>query len=120
MPEKALTARLQQAWVHPQQQLPQHLPLTLSKTCGRQGSRCVAMDTAVRVCVVLRSLTVAMSRVQTALERALAKHPASMEKNARWKAISADVPGKSKKQCIMRFRQLRQELLAKKKAAKKK
>ncbi|PFH34549.1 DnaJ domain-containing protein [Besnoitia besnoiti] len=43
---------------------------------------------------------------QLALEKALAKHPASMPASERWTAIAADVPGKTKKECVERFRQV--------------
>nr|CEL66339.1 TPA: DnaJ homolog subfamily C member 2 [Neospora caninum Liverpool] len=51
---------------------------------------------------------------QLALEKALAKHPATMPANERWTAIAADVPGKTKKECVERFRQIRAAILAKK------
>ncbi len=41
-----------------------------------------------------------------ALEKALAKHPATMPANERWTAIAAEVPGKTKKECVERFRQV--------------
>ncbi|CAM9216098.1 unnamed protein product, partial [Heterosigma akashiwo] len=44
---------------------------------------------------------------QAALEEGLKKHPASMDKNERWSAISAGVEGKTKKQCVERFKALR-------------
>ena len=49
---------------------------------------------------------------QTALEKALRDFPASMEKNERWKAIAGAVPGKSKKECIARFKEVRERVLA--------
>ncbi|OEH75073.1 putative DnaJ domain-containing protein [Cyclospora cayetanensis] len=42
-----------------------------------------------------------------ALERALAKHPSSMPAAERWSAIASDVPGKTRKECIERFKQVR-------------
>lgn len=42
-----------------------------------------------------------------------------MDKNERWAAIAAAVSGKSKKQCIERFKFVKTQLLAKKKAEKK-
>ncbi|EPT30129.1 DnaJ domain-containing protein [Toxoplasma gondii ME49] len=51
---------------------------------------------------------------QMALEKALAKHPATMPANERWTAIAAEVPGKTKKECVERFRQIRAAILAKK------
>jgi len=47
---------------------------------------------------------------QAALEKALARHPASLEKNERWKLIAADVHGKTKGQCVERFKFLREQL----------
>merc|ERR1719215_147360 len=52
---------------------------------------------------------------QKALETALQKHPASLDKNERWKLIAADVPGKTKGQCVERFKFLREQLAAAKK-----
>lgn len=54
---------------------------------------------------------------QRQLEAGLVKHPASMDKNERWKAIAEGVEGKSKKQCIERYRALRAALQQQKKAA---
>jgi len=51
---------------------------------------------------------------QKLLENGLKKYPASMDKNERWSAIAADIPGKSKKDCILRFKNLREELQASK------
>mmetsp|Transcript_2710 Transcript_2710/g.4527 ORF Transcript_2710/g.4527 Transcript_2710/m.4527 type:complete len:643 (+) Transcript_2710:121-2049(+) len=50
---------------------------------------------------------------QAALEQALKEFPASMEKNERWKSIAKAVPGKKKKDCVERFKQLRQLLMEK-------
>jgi hypothetical protein len=52
---------------------------------------------------------------QTKLEAALAKYPASMDKNERWKAIAAAVGSKNKKQCVARFKVLREQILKAKK-----
>lgn len=41
-----------------------------------------------------------------------------MDKNERWAAIAAAVPGKSKKQCVERFKFVKTQLLAKKRAEK--
>lgn len=56
---------------------------------------------------------------QQQLETALARYPMGMDKNERWASISASVPGKSKKQCVERFKFVKTQLLAKKKAEKK-
>ena len=53
---------------------------------------------------------------QAALLASLKKHPSSMEKNERWKAISGDVDGKSKKDCYARFKEIRAELIKTKEA----
>mmetsp|Transcript_12627 Transcript_12627/g.16281 ORF Transcript_12627/g.16281 Transcript_12627/m.16281 type:complete len:570 (+) Transcript_12627:24-1733(+) len=52
---------------------------------------------------------------QQALEEALQRFPASMDKNERWKSIAASVSGKTKKECIARYKTLRAAVLAKKK-----
>eukprot|EP00562_Extubocellulus_spinifer_P032944 CAMPEP_0178694744 /NCGR_PEP_ID=MMETSP0699-20121125/8428_1 /TAXON_ID=265572 /ORGANISM="Extubocellulus spinifer, Strain CCMP396" /LENGTH=1093 /DNA_ID=CAMNT_0020340281 /DNA_START=64 /DNA_END=3345 /DNA_ORIENTATION=+ len=49
-----------------------------------------------------------------ALEGALAEYPATMDKNERWTAIAAAVPGRSKKECVARFKEIRQALLKQK------
>jgi DnaJ homolog subfamily C member 2 len=51
---------------------------------------------------------------QRLLEVGLKKYPASMDKAERWSKIAADVPGKTRKDCISRYKQLREELQAKK------
>ncbi|CDJ38346.1 DnaJ domain-containing protein, putative [Eimeria tenella] len=51
---------------------------------------------------------------QSALERALAKHPSSMPAVERWTAIANDVPGKTRKECVERFKQVRAAILASK------
>lgn len=56
---------------------------------------------------------------QQQLEKALVRFPMGMDKNERWASISAAVPGKSKKQCVERFKLVKTQLLAKKKAEKK-
>lgn len=50
------------------------------------------------------------SEQDSKLQNALAKFPASMEKNERWSAIADAVPGKSKKQCVQRFKAIREAL----------
>jgi len=42
------------------------------------------------------------------LQDMLRKYPASMDKNERWKNISAGVPGRSKKECVERFKAIRE------------
>ena len=48
------------------------------------------------------------------LQKGLATFPASMEKNERWSSIANGVTGKSKKECVMRFKEIRNALKAKK------
>ncbi len=45
---------------------------------------------------------------QKALENALKKYPNSIPANERWLKISQDVPGKTKKQCVDRFKYIAQ------------
>ena len=42
------------------------------------------------------------------LQEMLRKYPADMDKNERWKAIAAGVPGRSKKECVGRFKAIRE------------
>jgi DnaJ family protein C protein 2 len=44
------------------------------------------------------------------LQDGLAKYPASMEKNERWDKISEGVEGRSKKECVERFKAIREAL----------
>lgn len=44
----------------------------------------------------------------TLLQEMLRMHPADMEKNERWKMIAKGVPGKSKKECVERFKAIRE------------
>lgn len=48
---------------------------------------------------------------QAALQKALRDFPASMDKNERWKSIADAVPGKSKKECIARFKEVREAVM---------
>eukprot|EP00580_Thalassiosira_gravida_P018790 CAMPEP_0201670286 /NCGR_PEP_ID=MMETSP0494-20130426/26347_1 /ASSEMBLY_ACC=CAM_ASM_000839 /TAXON_ID=420259 /ORGANISM="Thalassiosira gravida, Strain GMp14c1" /LENGTH=674 /DNA_ID=CAMNT_0048151303 /DNA_START=60 /DNA_END=2084 /DNA_ORIENTATION=- len=41
------------------------------------------------------------------LQEMLRKYPASMEKNERWKSIAKGVPGRNKKECVQRFKAIR-------------
>ena len=49
------------------------------------------------------------------LQEGLANNPASMEKNERWTNIAKCVPGKSKKQCVARFKAIREAIMNQKK-----
>ena len=51
---------------------------------------------------------------QSALEGALRKYPASMDKKERWRAIAAAVEGKTAKQCALRYKELRAAVQARK------
>lgn len=51
---------------------------------------------------------------QTAFEKALASYPSSIPSNERWTSIANCVPGKSRKDCIARFKEIRQAILSKK------
>jgi DnaJ family protein C protein 2 len=42
------------------------------------------------------------------LQEMLRKYPADMEKNERWKMIARGVPGKTKKDCVERFKAIRE------------
>ena len=56
---------------------------------------------------------------QQHLEAALVKYPMGMDKAVRWGMIAAAVPGKTKKQCTERYKFIKTQLQAKKKAEKK-
>ena len=51
------------------------------------------------------------------LEEGLAQYPSSMDKNERWTAIAAGVGGRSKKDCVARFKEIRLALLQKQQQA---
>jgi DnaJ family protein C protein 2 len=42
------------------------------------------------------------------LQEVLRKYPADMEKNERWKMIARGVPGRTKKECVQRFKAIRE------------
>lgn len=44
------------------------------------------------------------------LQTALATYPSSMEKNERWSSIAKMIPGKKKKECVDRFKEIRENL----------
>lgn len=46
---------------------------------------------------------------QSALEAALVKHPSTMPAKERWQNIGAEVPGRTKKECVERFKFLREK-----------
>ncbi|MGK3748410.1 MAG: DnaJ family protein C protein 2 [Bacillariaceae sp.] len=48
------------------------------------------------------------------LQKGLTMFPSSIEKNERWSSISDEVTGKSKKECVARFKAIRDALKAKK------
>jgi DnaJ family protein C protein 2 len=48
------------------------------------------------------------------LQNGLSTYPASIEKNERWSSIADGVTGKSKKECVNRFKEIRNSLKAKK------
>lgn len=52
---------------------------------------------------------------QVAFEAALKKYPAGID--ARWEMISAAVPGRTQKECVARFKDIRTKLMAEKQAA---
>lgn len=47
------------------------------------------------------------------LQEMLRKYPASMDKNERWTAIAKGVPGKTKKECVERFKSIREAVRVK-------
>lgn len=48
------------------------------------------------------------------LQEGLANNPATMDKNERWTNIANCVPGKTKKQCVARFKAIREAIMNKK------
>ena len=44
------------------------------------------------------------------LQEGLSKYPASMDKNERWSAIAKHVDGKGKKECVKRFKEIREAI----------
>ena len=44
------------------------------------------------------------------LQEMLRKYPAEMEKNEQWKQIAKGVPGRTKKECVQRFKAIREAL----------
>jgi DnaJ family protein C protein 2 len=48
------------------------------------------------------------------LQDGLVKYPASLEKNERWDQIAKCCPGRSKKECVERFKAIREELKSRK------
>ena len=48
------------------------------------------------------------------LQEGLAKFPANMDKNERWTSIAKEIPGKSKKDCVQRFKAIRDAIKNKK------
>mmetsp|Transcript_22445 Transcript_22445/g.52986 ORF Transcript_22445/g.52986 Transcript_22445/m.52986 type:complete len:646 (-) Transcript_22445:97-2034(-) len=48
------------------------------------------------------------------LQQGLSTYPSSMDKNERWSSIATLVKGKSKKECVARFKEIRNALKAKK------
>ncbi|KAK8805396.1 hypothetical protein WA158_002052 [Blastocystis sp. Blastoise] len=50
---------------------------------------------------------------QRALEAAMKKYPATMDKNERWKLIAEAVPGKTKKDCVQRVKSIISQMKAK-------
>lgn len=49
-----------------------------------------------------------------ALQEMLRKYPADMDKNERWKAIAKGVEGRTKKECVQRFKAIRDAVKGKK------
>ncbi len=54
------------------------------------------------------------SEQQKELEKALTDFPVTMEKNERWKSIAANVNGKTLKECVARYKWLREQLKSRK------
>jgi DnaJ family protein C protein 2 len=55
------------------------------------------------------------TKQQVAFEEALKKYPAGID--ARWEMVSAAVPGRTQKECVARFKDIRTKLMAEKLAA---
>jgi len=47
---------------------------------------------------------------QKCLEAALQRHPATLDKNERWRLIAEEVTGKNKAQCVERFKFIREQM----------
>lgn len=52
---------------------------------------------------------------QNKLQLALKKYPNSLPVQERWAKIAEDVPGKSMKECVQRFKDIRKKMANKKK-----
>jgi len=64
--------------------------------------------------IVVGASDVWTSEQDQQLQKGLQMYPSSMEKNERWSSISNKVVGKSKKECVARFKVIRNALKAKK------
>ncbi|CDJ59422.1 DnaJ domain-containing protein, putative [Eimeria maxima] len=85
-----------------QQSMQQQLKAAGAAAAGRNG----------KACETVASSAAWTREQQIALESALAKFPSTMPPQERWSAIAEEVPGKTRKECVERFKQIRAAILA--------
>lgn len=84
-----------------------------AKPAGKAAAAAAPAAAPGAVAVVVDAATGGWSaEQQSAFEKALRDFPASLDKAERWKKIAEAVPGKSKADCIARFKEIRERVMA--------